>query len=61
MTSLNPIALLERELVENEKALQKSIDLYQKGKIDAETHLTHKINLRKLIDNYTYAIYLLKK
>jgi hypothetical protein len=61
MTSLNPIPLLERELEENEKALQKSIKLYNEGLIDAETHLTHKINLRKLIDNYKYAIYILTK
>jgi hypothetical protein len=57
----SPIQILEKELYEYEKALDKSIKLYEKGDIDLETHLVHKKNLKHLIEQFTYAIYKLKK
>lgn len=60
MPSPDPLQLLEETLNEHEVSLQKSINLYKQGLIDAETHVTHKTNLTRLIDNYKEAIKLLK-
>jgi hypothetical protein len=61
MSSLNPIELLEKELDENRKALNKSFKLFEKGEIDSSTHLKHKERLGKLISAYEYSLYLLKR
>jgi len=61
MSVLTPIQLLEKELKEYEKSLDKSIKMYEKGDIDMITHLVHKKNLKHLIEQFTYAIYKLKK
>ena len=61
MPSPDPIELLEQKLEEHQVALQKSINLYNQGLLDAATHVEHKINLKSLIDRYTYAIYILKE
>jgi hypothetical protein len=61
MPSPNPLQLLEATLNEHEVSLQKSINLYKQGLIDAETHLIHRENLTKLITNYTEAIKILKR
>lgn len=60
MTAPDPIHLLEKELSTHEVSLQKSINLYQQGHIDAATHVLHKENLTRLIADYKHAIYLLK-
>jgi len=60
MSSFTPMKLLEKELKDNERALEKSISMYNKGVIDCETHLLHKENLIKLITLYKEAINLLK-
>jgi len=59
MPSLNPIQLLEKELHENEVSLAKSTKLYENNLIDYDTHDLHKKNLKLLIEEYTYAIYVL--
>jgi hypothetical protein len=61
MASPDPIQLLEEELDEHKRALDKSIKLYESGDLEAEVHVIHKERLKKLIDNYTYAIYILKE
>lgn len=61
MSSPDPIKLLENSLAEHQHNLEKSKELYANGKIDAETHVIQKENLTRLIADYTYAVYLLKK
>jgi hypothetical protein len=61
MSSPNPLQLLEATLNEHEVSLQKSINLYKQGLIDAGIHLIHRENLTKLITNYTDAIKILKR
>jgi len=48
--AVNPVNLLEKELISFESALRHSHESYTKGDIDAETHLTHKENLTKLFE-----------
>jgi len=57
---LLPLDLLKKELKENQRALNKSISLYQNNQIDAETHTRHRENLSKLIGAYSQAITLLE-
>jgi hypothetical protein len=61
MAALYPLQLLKTTLEEHEVSLQKSINLYNQKLIDEETHLTHKQNLKKLIEAYQYAIYILEQ
>jgi hypothetical protein len=58
--ALNPIDLLRKELISFESALNHSQESYNKGDIDAATHLMHKENLTKLIHQYKQAILILE-
>lgn len=57
---MTPLKLLENQLFEYEKALQKSFESYQKGQLDKATHELHKSNLNPKIFQYKQAIELLK-
>ena len=59
MKQPDPLELLQQKLKEYEGDLQKSIDLYNKGEIDAATHLMHKENLQALIRKYRQATLIL--
>lgn len=61
MPTPDPITLLKQTLNDHEIALAKSINLFNIGQIDKDTHETHKKNLKCLIEQYTYAIYKLEK
>jgi hypothetical protein len=58
---MEPLELLKEKLYEYEKSLQKSFESNRSGKIDNETHLIHKNNLKPKIFNYKQAINLLEQ
>ena len=56
---MKPIELLKNQLNSYEKSLHKSFLFYKEGKIDEETHKTHKKNLEPKIFQYKQAIQIL--
>jgi len=56
MKHLSPIDLLKERLLEYEHALNKSINSFHEGKINAQTYSLHYYNLNKKITNYKRAI-----
>ena len=58
---MNPIELLEKELSEYERSLNKSYELYENREIGQHTHLTHLKNLLPKIEEYKSAIEKLKQ
>ena len=57
---MNPIELLEKQLSEYERSLEKSYELYGKREIGQHTHLVHLNNLQPKIEEYKSAIKKLK-
>lgn len=55
-----PLELLRKCLAEYKRDLEKSTELYKDGKIDVETHLIHKENIRPTIVTYEKAINILE-
>jgi len=53
---MGPLELVAKEKNEHERALEKSVEMYENGVIDKETHETHKRNLTKIIAEYTVAL-----
>ena len=58
---MKPIELLEKELNDLKRSLEKSNELYNNGSIDTDLHETHLANLHPKIFEYEEAILKLKK
>ena len=54
------ISVLEKELREYERGLDKSFELFDQKKIDIVVHTTHKNNLIPKIEEFKTAIEILK-
>lgn len=54
------ISVLEKELREYERGLDKSFELFDQKKIDIVVHSTHKNNLIPKIEEFKTAIEILK-
>jgi hypothetical protein len=57
---MKPIELLEKELNELKRSLEKSNELYKNKAIDSDIHETHLTNLHPKIFEYEEAILKLK-
>lgn len=56
---MTPIELLQKELDENKRALEKSNEMFENHIIDTALHETHYRNLIRVIREYESAIRLL--
>jgi len=59
-TTIPAVDLLKLKLKEFEHDLDKSSKAYLNGEIDVTIHLKHRVNLTKLINNYSTAINILE-
>jgi hypothetical protein len=53
---MTPLELLQKELNKYERALEKSKESHEKGKIDVGLHLSHARNLEPKIKEFRLAI-----
>jgi len=57
---IKPVELLEQELHKWVKARDKSVEAFKKGLITEEEHDTHLMNLTPKIEEYKFAIRILR-
>lgn len=57
---MNSISLLKKELAEYKRALEKSKDQFEIGRINEALHNFHKANLEPLIEEYSKAVEILE-